>query len=145
MVAVPPLDFLPLDQVLAKIAKGQPITRADRQLVESRLIALTGGDPPELIEAARALLPHMLAAGVQVTEVQLRAAFAYVPAERLRRYPAEYAESFARWQKLGPAALHDAFRRDLEQHQRDAAAACAPLTDEDIEAEIDAARRERAA
>lgn len=85
----------------------------------------------------------MRAAGVRITEEELRAAVRYVPQERLLEMPTELADAIDWHRQHAPAELTAVFRKELEQLARDAAAGAAPLTDEDIDAEVAAARAER--
>ena len=55
----------------------------------------------------------------------------------------ELADAIDWHRQHAPAELTAAFRTTLEQLQRDAAAGAAPLTEDEIQAEIDRARVER--
>lgn len=101
-------------------------------------------DPAEFARAKAIGQVHVLmrAAGVAVTEEEPRAAVQYVPQEGLLKMPTELADAIDWHRRHAPAELTAVFRKGLEQLKRDAAAGQAPLTDEDIDAEIDAARAE---
>lgn len=102
-------------------------------------------DPAELARAKAIGQVRVLmrAAGVRVTEEELRAAVQYVPQEGLLEMPEQLADAIDWHRRHAPGELTGVVRQHLEQLQRDAAAGCAPLTDEEIDTEIDAARAER--
>src|SRR5436190_1174276 len=93
--------------------------------------------------ALRQIIVLMRAAGVRVTEEELRPALQYISEDRLVEMPTELADSIDWYRTHAPAELTAAFCAMLEQLHRDAAAGAAPLTEDEIQAEIDAARAER--
>jgi hypothetical protein len=93
--------------------------------------------------AVRQIHVLMRAAGVRVTEEDLRTAVRHVPDDRLVEMPAELADAIDWHRQHAPAELPTAFRATLERLRHEAAAGAAPLTESEIEAEIDRARAER--
>ena len=85
----------------------------------------------------------MRAAGVPASIERIRAAVRCAPDAYLVAMPEQLADAIDWHRRHAPAELTDVFRRELEQLERDADAGQAPLTDDDIEAEIQAARAER--
>jgi hypothetical protein len=93
--------------------------------------------------AVRQVVVLMRAAGIRVTEEDLRASMRYLPQERLLAMPIELADAIDWHRRYAPAELTPAFRATLEQLQREAAAGVAPAREDEIEAEIEQARAER--
>jgi hypothetical protein len=91
----------------------------------------------------RQILVLMHAAGVRVSEDELRSALRTMPDERLLAMPDELAEALD-WHRIhAPAEIPRIFRAELDQLRRHADAGEPPLTEDDIEAEIEAARAQR--
>jgi hypothetical protein len=95
--------------------------------------------------AFRQVLVLMCAAGLRMTEDDLRSGLRTMPDDRLLEMPDELADALDWYRVHAPGDIPRIFAAELDQLRRHADAGEPPLTDDDIEAETQAARAIRAA